>query len=81
MDKYYIKRFRYDDNHIYLDLYCYETSVNFEITFVNYHKIKQMYKDILKQVSLCCDQKRAIILPYLIKTLETRRKELNNEKS
>lgn len=80
MDRYYIKRFRYDDNQIYLDLYCYETGANFELTFCNLHKIKRLYKDILKQLSYICNHKHTVLIHDLIRTLETRRKELNNEK-
>lgn len=80
MDRYYIKRFRYDKDHIYLDLYCDETGANFELTFVNCNKIK-LYKDILNKLSLCCNNKISINMHTLIKVLEIRRKEINNEKS
>lgn len=81
MDYYYIKRFRYDNNHIYLDLYCYETNVNFELKFCHCYKIKQHYKDIIKMLSTNWFHKVPMEIHGLIHIFETRRKELNDEKS
>lgn len=80
MNYYYIKRFRYDNNHIYLDLYCYGTNVNFELKFCHCSNIKQHYKEIIEMLSTNLFLKEPIEIHRLIYIFETRRKEIDNEK-
>ena len=74
MNNYYIKRFRYNNNNIYLDLYCSETNVNFELTFCHYSRIMQDYKEIINMLSHNLLHDIPVDIHRLIHILENRRK-------
>lgn len=79
-ERYKIKRLRYTNDSIFIDLYCERTTANFEITYRHSGAIKQ-YKNIKTILSIYQHNNNDVSLYGIIQTLETRRKEImTNEK-